>query len=73
MSVELPKHYPPKPEQNNLFTRILVLANDLKKEGRSDFAHAIKTCPHRETIFKMHDAHRRSKGLPALVPSKVKA
>lgn len=51
---------------SNLFDRILELAKDLHKQGRTDFAHAVKTCPHREDIFKMHDEWRAANGKPSL-------
>jgi hypothetical protein len=50
------------PANPGLFDRILMLAQDLHAEGRSEFAHRVKTCPHRDEIFAMHDSHRKALG-----------
>lgn len=46
------------------FDQIIAIARDLRKEPRSEFAHAIKTCAHRNTIFEMRKKHRREQGRP---------
>lgn len=46
------------------FDQIIAIARDIRRDPRSDFAHAIKTCPYRNTIFEMHKEHRKKQGKP---------
>ncbi len=51
-----------KKDYESYFEQILAIADDIRKEPKSEIAKAIKQCHHASDIFTLHSTWRKSVG-----------